>query len=384
LDIILGIIFFLFLGYLILLIFYLWVWSKIPTVYVDKSRKAQSISVVVPVRNEANGIIECVDSILNQDYTGVFNVIVVDDHSTDGTQEIVKQQYKSVPMVRLILLSEHPIIRRGKKAALSRGIVEASGEIIVTTDGDCVFSPAWLTTLINCFNKDVQIVTGPVVYPEGSKMLAGFQTLDLLSLILATAAGIHSRTYFLGNGANLAFRKRAFEAVDGYTGNETYVSGDDLFLIQKIVARYGEGSIGYAKSCDAAVITDPSKTWRAFLSQRMRWASKNSGLSGRRIFYLWMFLWIVNAAVLAILTLGLLGYVSLLQVALALYFKMMIEGIALYRISDYFNMKRAMRWFPWAFFLNILYVVGIGLMASFAPSFEWKGRRESKELRTKS
>jgi len=373
-DIILGIIILLFLGYFILVIFYLWNWDQAPDVAERSIGKPTSLSVIIPVRNEVGGIGKCVDSILDQDYEGEFNITIIDDHSTDSTAELVKQKYELVPRVRLMKLSELPAHNSGKKAALSAGIAEAKGEIIVTTDGDCVYSQSWLTTLIRCFSEDVQIVTGPVVNPEGTNMLGGFQVLDLLALIMATVAGIRSRIYFLGNGANLAFRKRAFDKVDGYIGNEAYVSGDDLFLIQKIVAYYGVVSICYAKSINAAVITSPPKTWPAFLSQRLRWASKNTALSDNHIHHLWVFLWCVHAAVLALLFLGVFGYVSLWLLGLLLYIKMLIEGVALYRISAFFNMKPAMRWFPWAFFLNILYVVIIGLMANIGLPFKWKGR----------
>lgn len=373
-TIILGIIYLLFLGYFVLLLFFLWNWFKIPTISTSKKEEWVSTSVIVPVRNEADGIIKCIDSILDQNYPGKFNIIIVDDHSTDGTPQIVERKFHSIPSVRLFLLSDQSEMKMGKKAALTLGISEAEGEIIVTTDGDCVHSPSWLMTMSSCIDGDVQIVTGPVIYPEGSKMLEGFQALDLSSLILATAAGIRSGSYFLGNGANLAFRKTAFSTVNGFTGNEEFVSGDDLFLIQKIVDHYGANSISYAKSCDAVVITEPPDTLGAFFNQRLRWASKNGALQGRRVYYLWTFLWSVNASVIPLLILGVLGYVPLLILALLLYVKMLIEGIALYLISDYFDKKGSMRWFPWAFFLNILYVVVIGLMSSLAPSFKWKGR----------
>lgn len=374
-DIILGIIILLFLGYSVLLLFYMWSWGQISSISAKKNEPCTGVSVLVPVRNEAERITKCIDSILDQDYTGSFDIIIIDDHSTDGTLELVRDRYGAVMNVRLKVLSELKPVMSGKKAALAYGMTDTTGEIIVTTDGDCIYSSAWLTTLVNTFSDNTQIVTGPVVYPEATKLFTGFQVLDLLSLILATAAGIQSRLYFLGNGANLAFRKSAFSAVDGYRGNEEYVSGDDLFLIQKVVNHYGVNSIAYAKSNDAMVLTDPPKTLHTFLSQRLRWASKNNALTDRRINYIWIFLWCVNAAVLLLLIFGIFGYVPLLLVAVLLYIKMLIEGIALYQISGYFNMRSSMRWFPWAFFLNIFYVVVIGITATILPSFEWKDRK---------
>ncbi|RLD21062.1 MAG: hypothetical protein DRI69_04975 [Bacteroidetes bacterium] len=363
-----------FLGYFLLLSFYLWHWNRIVPLAVDEDENQANISVVIPVRNEAPGIIRCIDSILAQNFRGTFDIIIVDDHSTDETVKIVRERYDLTDHVKLVLLSDKSEKAEGKKAALKAGIAEAPREVIITTDGDCVYSPLWLATLSSYFTPSVQIVTGPVVYPEGTKMLQGFQALDLLSLILATAAGIQSRSYFLGNGANLAFRKSAFIAVDGYSGNEGFVSGDDLFLIEKITGHFGDHSIRYAKSPDAAVLTQPQETLRTFLSQRLRWASKNGALGDRRVFYLWSFLWVVNASVVVLLILGILGYVPLLMVGIILYIKMMLEGIALYQVAQYFSMKSVMRWFPWAFFLNVLYVVAIGLMTILAPSFKWKGR----------
>jgi phosphatidylglycerophosphate synthase len=91
---------------------------------------------------------------------------------------------------------------------------------------------------------------------------------------------------------------------------------------------------------------------------------------------LWAFLWASNVAALALLILAVCGFAPLLVVGIFIYLKMMIEGIALFRVEKFFNMESIMRWFPWSFFLNILYVIGIGIIANLSPSFHWKGRHQ--------
>ncbi|MDZ7776590.1 MAG: glycosyltransferase family 2 protein [Bacteroidales bacterium] len=80
----------------------------------------------------------------------------------------------------------------------------------------------------------------------------------------------------MSNGANIAFLKKAFHDVGGYGGNEQYVSGDDVFLMMKLQKTYGKQAITFLKDRDAIVKTAARETWKEFMEQRIRWASKQS------------------------------------------------------------------------------------------------------------
>src|SRR5690606_11701449 len=78
----------------------------------------------------------------------------------------------------------------------------------------------------------------------------------------------------LCSGANLAYRKSAFEGVEGYSGNENYASGDDEFLLKKVIQEYGKNAVHYLHGVEVLVMTKPLKSWDELVWQRVRWASK--------------------------------------------------------------------------------------------------------------
>ena len=75
------------------------------------------------------------------------------------------------------------------------------------------------------------------------------------------------------NGANLAYTKTLFKAINGFEGNTNIASGDDVFLLEKAIKR-NKNTVHYLKNTDATVFTKPVKNYSALISQRKRWASK--------------------------------------------------------------------------------------------------------------
>src|SRR6478609_6302980 len=128
-------------------------WSKaIVKKEINSTGKAHFISVIIPVRNEEKNIGTLLESLRTQDYylRSNFEVIVVDDHSTDGSLEKCKGHIQNLTSFSL------GADENGKKAALTYGIKHAKGEVIATTDADCLLPSDWLTTINSVF-QDEQI-----------------------------------------------------------------------------------------------------------------------------------------------------------------------------------------------------------------------------------
>ena len=230
-----------------------------------------SISVIVPVRNEEESLLGLLNQIISQDYSvDRFEVIIVNDHSTDHTVSIVQKVIEnSTDNIRLLNLKDY---ENGKKAALGKGIKETIGDIIVTTDGDCEVGSKWLKSIASVFDDSVQLVFGPVAI-RSSTFFGKLQMIDFAALI-----GIGAATWKLGkpgmcNGANLAFRKKVFEECNGYEGSERHPSGDDEFFLRKVFEKYPKG-IRFLKETAAVVKTNPQPNFRSFIQQRIRWAGK--------------------------------------------------------------------------------------------------------------
>ena len=344
-------------------------------------RPKLALSVLVPARNEVAQITGCLAAISAQDYPpGLLEIIVIDDHSEDGTAEVVENIRARDARIRLIRLSDHldPAcsIVAYKKKALEIAVAQASGAVIVTTDADCLAPAGWLRLLASVFEArpDTQFVTAPVLLHRERGLLQRFQSLDLIGLMGITGAGIYLGFQRMGNGANMAFRPGAFAAVQGYAGNADRASGDDLFLMQKIAVRYPDG-IFFLKNSEAAVRTWAPAGMGGFLRQRIRWASKNATLREWPIRLSLALVWVFCCSMVAAAVLVLLHSTRILPLALGLLsVKMAADWLHLRDTVRFFGREDLLRSFFPAALLHVVYIVAVGAIGLRAGRYVWKGR----------
>ena len=252
---------------------------EIPTDFQPKTK----VSILIPARDEAENIAACLQSIGAQNYPAVlFEVIVLDDHSTDRTPEIV-QSFAS-KNVRLIALADYiqpDETQSFKKKALDIGIEKANGTLIVTTDADCVVQENWLNLLVSFYERNsYRFIAAPVNFYKERNALERFQSLDFLGMMGISGAGVESSWMRMCNGANLAYEKSMFQEVDGFEGITDLASGDDMLLMQKIAQR-DSSAIGYLKNPEVTTFTYAKPTLASFFQQRLRWATKSSSYPER-------------------------------------------------------------------------------------------------------
>jgi len=328
-------------------------------------------SIVIPARNEALRIGGCLQSILDGSYPAhLYEIIVVDDHSDDHTAHVVERY--ATRGVRLI----HPQnALEGKKNALLSGIQQAHGAWVVTTDADCSLPEHWLA-LLSAATQSIGVVAvaGPVLFSPTHNLLERFQALDFIGMMLVTGAGIGSGKLHLGNGAHLAFSKRAFEQVGGYAGNTQYAGGDDVFLLQKLGAAF-PGGIRFLKNKDAAVWTPPTTTWSDFLQQRLRWGTKNAALPQWRAKYTALVVWSYCWSLLLVPVLA-FGYPHYTTLALVLWLvKLVADYYLLAAGCRFFGQQRLMRSFLASQVLHVVYIAGVGTAGLLVRKYWWKGRK---------
>lgn len=360
----------LFLGYSFLIIYYWRAWKSIPEYIPNKTSQQTKISVIIPARNEEENIGPLLAALQNQAYPKtLFEVIVVDDHSTDQTAGIVQQ----FPAVKLIQLKDEAI-NSYKKKAIETGIAAATGELIVTTDADCLPMPDWLK-IIASFKEEKQslFIAAPVVINCNSSLLQLFQAMDFMVLQGITGAGVSKRKLSMCNGANLAYERKAFYQVNGFTGIDHIASGDDMLLMHKIWKEYPD-RVHYLKSKDAIVSTEPMKTWNDFFNQRIRWASKARNYDDKRIFAVLLLVYLFNLSFLLLLVAGCWFpqyWIYLVALWLA---KAIIELPFFISLSKFFNKEWAIKFFLFFQPLHIFYTIISGLFGQLGK-YEWKGRK---------
>jgi cellulose synthase/poly-beta-1,6-N-acetylglucosamine synthase-like glycosyltransferase len=330
-------------------------------------------TVIIPARNEAANIKACVDSILAQDYpTAAFEIIVIDDFSEDDTAFIVDALHQQHPQVLLLKLADY--CKEGetlayKKKAIEIAVSVAKGDWILTTDADCIVPASWLL-LYHAYIQANQpsFVAAPVMFTKTAGILNQFQVLDFLALQGITAAAVGAGKHSMSNGANLGFEKAAFIAVGGYQGVDHIASGDDMFLMHKMKQTLHK-PVGYLFHPDAIVWTAAMDTWKGFILQRIRWASKARYYDDRYITFVLTIVYLFN---LSFLLLAFLGSWSTLLIALA--FKTFFELFFLDPVAKFFNLKPELRFFVFYQPIHIVYNIAAGLFGQL-KTYSWKGRK---------
>lgn len=330
------------------------------------------VTVLVAARNEAGTINLCLEALLQQAYPEHrYQIIVIDDHSVDQTAAAVEQNaHPNLACLRL------PAGLSGKKAALEFGASVATGEIILTTDADCQPPPQWIALHVGHLQRGkLQASAGPVVLTGKDSALYRFQALDLCGMMVLTAVGLHTKAWILGNGASLAYLRAAFESVEGYAGNRSMASGDDIFLLAKF-NKQSSGRVQFLKTGLAAVPTPAAITWGAFFQQRLRWGTKNAAApASAGTFFALGFVFLFSWAVLLTPFLGFwIGSWGLASFLLLLGFKSWADYRLLRTASSFFGQRHLLKSFAVSEGIHILYIAMIGLASLAVRKYHWKGR----------
>lgn len=336
-----------------------------------------SVSIIIPARNEAINITACINSILKNNYPQhLFEIIVVDDFSEDGTQDIVHSfQLPNVYCLELKnFMSSEEKINSYKKKALTIGIEHSTGKLIVTTDADCIVPQEWLRNIVFEFEiKNPVMIIAPVVFSKSPKLLSIFQTIDFMMMQGITIATHRLGLGSMSNGANLAFSKNAFQEVNGYDDINFLASGDDLMLTAKMKKKFPQ-RIVCLKSEDAIVSTHPQPNLSRFFRQRIRWASKSGKYNDPKLTAILSLVYLFNLIlfVLALLSCRELYLLYFLIGILAT--KTIIELNFLIPLASFFRLKKMLYWFPLLQFFHVFYIVSAGFLGMIGK-YEWKGRR---------
>ena len=188
----------------------------------EQPRDPMRFSIVVPAYNEAAYLGRALDSLLHQDFNGRYEVIVVDNNSTDGTAAVAAQYGVSVV--------KEP--QQGVCAARQRGVDCATGEIIISTDADTTQPRDWLRTIDARFAESERVVAvaGPCRYQDPSWWAKAFPVL-----LFGLVAKIYALTGFVFyvSATNIAVRRTAFP---GYDLKLTQ-GGDELDLVRRLRRR---------------------------------------------------------------------------------------------------------------------------------------------------
>lgn len=350
-------------------------WAGIPAQTEKEIGEAPGVSVVIPARNEESNIDQLMASLNGLSYPNdKLELVIVDDASHDGTPQKLKYHAAQMPNVKLITLEDQPGFSGSyKKRALTCGIRAAKFPIIITSDADCQFNPAWIESLSNALiSNDWILVSAPVAYRRTGP-LAPLLEMELACLVAVGAVSLQAGRPNMCNGANLAFTREAFETVGGYRGFEHVPSGDDEFLLYKINQQFA-GRVGFNKSQDALVLTEPPVSWGELINQRIRWGSKWKEHRSFTTRMLAMVIFFFHLSIAAVFILTIAGVYSWEIFIVQMLSKIIVEAWFLGSVLSFFGKRILWKWFFLMQLLYSFYAVLVGVVAQF-KGFNWKNRQ---------
>lgn len=353
-------------------------WLRTPAFQISKKKPAVKISVIIPVRNEEGNLRQLLNDLLKQSYPqNLFEVIVINDHSTDSTAQILSEFCKKHSNFRFITLEGQKF--SGKKTAIEKGIMISRFDLIVTTDGDCRASKKWLESFASYYEKNKPVlIMGPVLFKNTGNFWNEMVQLEQLSLQATTAGSCGIHVPVMISGANMAFEKSLFSELQNPMMKRT-PSGDDMFLMMNAKLAYKKG-IAFLKSAEAIIETPAPEDFDSFWEQRKRWVSKSRFYKDPEVIFTGGTIFL-TAFFLFLFFMGSFINLKFFQAFLILIgLKSFADFLILLFVTSFFRKKHLLWYFLPAQFLYFAYVTLAGTTGYFG-AYYWKGRKWKKEKR---
>jgi biofilm PGA synthesis N-glycosyltransferase PgaC len=327
----------------------------------------KTVAVVVAARNEEQNIQPLLQALEAQECSFPFEVIIVDDHSEDRTVQAVQSYWAKRIQIRVI-----PSNGTGKKDALTTGVQATPAEVILVTDADCIPDPQWVQKMTEQFNDPGCVFVGGMIRPyDADGAIPKALETETIFLQVASAGMYAMKSPNMCNGASMGFTRRLFTEVNGFA-NDSYVSGDDMLLMQKAKWQYPSG-IRWVKDQNAMVETKVELFLDEAIKQRARWLSKIRAYSDTVVNVTGMlFLFMQLQLPLAVAFTLLLGFDdNPFWIGVAL--KIIVELLLLSLAASFFRVSNAVLMLPVSFVMYCIITIG-AIIKMLQGNVQWKGR----------
>lgn len=340
----------------------------------SQPKQYEGVSVIVVARNEHDNLTHLLPVLLEQNYPAAYEIIIVDDNSTDDTFWLLKTAAHAFDNMKVVTINHTPAGIHPKKYAITLAVKAARYEKLILTDADCRPSSAnWLTSIMAHFgNKEIVLGYSPYIERKGFlNRLIRYETLYTAMQYMSSALWGHP---YMGVGRNLAYTKSLFLNNKGFHRFQRIVGGDDDLFINTLATPQ---NTAVAIGTDTLVQSLPKTTWRAWWRQKRRHLSVGKYYHWKDRFWLglntmlglitYLLIWAGLAASLLLqqwLPAGIIAGIILLRWG----FLGTIAYLCAKQLGDRFNII----WWPLLDFSHTVYYFTAGLSVLISKKVEWK------------
>ena len=352
--------------------YWIFVFGRLAIYKVDEESPAKEpeepVSVIICAKNEATNLEKNLDHILTQRYR-YFEVIVVNDNSTDRTADVLAKYQDKYPILRTVNLKEKPVGLIGKKYALKHGIEAAKYDLLLMTDADCQpVSKNWIQLMQAKIRKPKRIGLAFSPYIKTNGFLNLFIRFETVYTALQYFSFNLIGLPYMGVGRNLIYRKSLYKDGSGFETHMHIASGDDDLFVNSVADR---GNVAMILEKDSFTKSEAKKNLKNFIRQKTRHLSTGTSYKS------------VHKVLLAMLALShLIHYVLCIFLILIHFSTVFVFGWVAVRMGVIilvyasvlrkFQESPLLKWIPILDFLFICYYIFFAPTLFISKTNKWK------------
>jgi len=232
-----------------------------------------NVTVIIAAHNEALNLPRCLQAVMAQDYPqDKLEILAINDRSVDATGLLIETYATKFSNLKTLHIKKSGPGCSHKKHALAEGVRQASGEIILTTDADCLPPASWVSTMVKAYDARIGVATGYAPFSNAATLFGKILQIENLATALVAAGGVGWNKGITCAGRNFSYRKKTFEQVGGFSSMMRSVSGDDDLLLQ-LITRKTNWQAAFVRDCRAAVPSPAAADFKSYRQQRRRHVS---------------------------------------------------------------------------------------------------------------
>lgn len=225
------------------------------------------VSVIICAKDEAENLSKFLSFVLQQEYP-IYEVIVINDGSTDETDDLLNDLSKEYPNLRTTFVPVGANNLSTKKLGLTLGIKASKYDLLLFTDADCMPEDKyWIARMARNFTPQTEFVLGYGAYFHKKSFLNRLISYDTLFIALQYMGMAAAGKPYMGVGRNLAYRKETFFAQKGFASTLHLCSGDDDLMVNKACTPF---NTRVEIAPDSVTWSEPNETFKGWLFQKER------------------------------------------------------------------------------------------------------------------